>query len=81
MDIKRNIEKAIIALDGINLTENTLKLFQILGYNTERRMQLAETSFNCFKDSFIQPESKFDEETALVKQWKYIDLLFQLSNL
>ena len=80
IDIKQNILKAIQGFDGANLTANALKLFQTLGYNTERRMQLVEASFEYFKESFIQPESKFNEEKALSKQWKYVDLLFQLSN-
>lgn len=80
VDIKQKIQKAIQQFAGSNSTDNALKLFQTLGYNTERKMQFAQKSFSFFKESFIQPESKFNEEKALVKDWKYIDLLFQLSS-
>ena len=78
-DIKLNIEKAIQQFSNTNTTTVALKLFQSLGYNTERRMQLVKTSFSYFKESFIQPESNFNEEKAFVKDWLYVDLLFQLS--
>ncbi|MGQ3685070.1 MAG: hypothetical protein ACUBOA_08740 [Candidatus Loosdrechtia sp.] len=53
-DIKQKIKEAIRQFNHGNLSENALNLFQILGYNTERR-------------------------APLVKDWKYVDLLFQLS--
>ncbi len=78
-EIKFSIEKVIKAFSCGNLTENSLKLFQVLGYNTERQQPLPEKSFACFKEYYIDTVSSFNEEKALAKEWQQIDLLFQLT--
>ncbi|MBN3034545.1 MAG: hypothetical protein JW861_03100, partial [Bacteroidales bacterium] len=78
IELKNGIKAAIQAIDKGNLTQNALNLFRVLGYNTERQAPLDEPTFEYFKDSFIR-EKRFDEEKALTADWKYVDLLFQLS--
>lgn len=79
IDIKQNIKRSIQVFSNGNFTQNALNLFKALGYNTERQSQLDKPTFATFKNSYIDQQSKFSEEKALTKEWKYVDLLFQLS--
>ena len=78
-EIKFSIEHAIKAFSSGSLTENSLNLFQVLGYNTERQQPLDDKTFACFKEYYLQVEKGFNEIKAKVNDWKQIDLLFQLS--
>lgn len=78
-EIKFIIERAIKAFSSGNLTENSLKLFQELGYNTNRQQPLPEKTFACFKEYYIDTNSRFNEEKSLATEWQQIDLLFQLT--
>ncbi|MCF6150070.1 MAG: hypothetical protein E3K37_15585 [Candidatus Kuenenia sp.] len=40
---------------------------------------MEKPSYTTFKDAFVNNHSRFDEDRALVREWKYVDLLFQLS--
>ncbi|MBU1569550.1 MAG: hypothetical protein KKE00_03360, partial [Proteobacteria bacterium] len=77
--VKQHISESIQAFAKGNLTENALNLFKTLGYNTERQSPLDKPSREAFKESYIDPDSKFNEEKALFEDWEFIDLLFQLS--
>jgi len=78
-ELKRKIDQSIQAFSQGNLTANALQLFQTLGYNTERHAPLDKPTFAEFRESYIQPSPPFNEKKALVTEWKYVDLLFQLS--
>jgi len=78
-DIKYSIEKVIKAFSVGTLTENSLNFFQVLGYNTDRQQPLLDKTFACFKEYYLDSESRFNEEKALTKEWQQIDLLFQLT--
>lgn len=77
-EIKIKIQEALQAFAKGNLTKNSLDLFSKLGYVTERRAPLDMPTFDEFKDTYIS-DQRFDEAKARVKEWKYVDLLFQLS--
>lgn len=77
-EFKTNIQDALQVFAKGNLTKNSLELFSKLGYNTERRAPLDKPTFEEFQDTYIS-DQKFDEAKARVKEWKYVDLLFQLS--
>src|SRR3990170_7482266 len=79
IEIEKKIKKRIQAFSEGNLTANALQLFQTLGYNTERQAPLDTPTYNSFKESWIDVQSKFNENKALVTEWKYVNLLFQLS--
>jgi hypothetical protein len=76
---KIRIREAIKAFETGNLKENTLRLFNSLGYNTSRQAPLDKQTFAEFKSNYISPEKKFDEKKAFTAKWKYVDILFQLS--
>jgi len=77
-EFKTNIQEALQAFARGNLTKNSLELFAKLGYVTERRAPLDKPTFDEFQDTYIS-DQKFDQTKARVKEWKYVDLLFQLS--
>jgi len=77
-EFKTNIQDALQAFAKGNLTKNSLELFSKLGYVTERRAPLDKPTFDEFQDTYIS-DQRFDETKARVKEWKYVDLLFQLS--
>ncbi|HNW96853.1 MAG TPA: DUF559 domain-containing protein [Bacteroidales bacterium] len=77
-EFKTNIQEALQSFAKGNLTKNSLELFAKLGYVTVRRAPLDKPTFNEFEDTYIS-DQKFDETKARVKEWKYVDLLFQLS--
>jgi len=77
-EFKTNIQEALQAFAKGNLTKNSLDLFNKLGYVTERRAPLDKPTFEEFQDTYIS-DQRFDEAKARVKEWKYVDLLFQLS--
>lgn len=76
--IKSNIKEALQSFANGNLTEKSIELFEKLGYVTERRAPLHKPAYEEFKDTYVS-EKKFDEYKAKTIEWKYVDLLFQLS--
>jgi len=79
IDLKKDIQTALQGFATGNLTGQSLKLFKTLGYKTDRQSPFGQKTFQCFKDSFLDGNNRFDEKKAFVSEWKYIDLLFQLS--
>lgn len=79
LDVKQNIITSLGAFASGKLSANALNLFSTLGYNTDRQAPLDKPSYNNFKETFYISQSKFNEDKALVKDWQYVDLLFQLS--
>ncbi len=77
--VKSAIQTSLNAFATGDLTKNALHLFKTLGYITDRQARLEKPTFAQFKESYISVDSHFNEEKAQVKQWKYVDLLFQLS--
>jgi len=79
-DIKNNIRNALMGFGTGSLTEKAIKLFTELGYNTERQNPFDKKTFRFFKESFLDGNPRFNEAKALATEWKYVDLLFQLSD-
>ena len=75
---KIEISNSLKSFASGNLTSNALKFFETLGYITDRQAPLHIPTFEEFKDTYIDGR-KFDETKAKVEEWKYVDLLFQLS--
>ena len=78
-EVKLAIQSAIKSFAAGNLTDQAISLFKRIGYNTERQNPFTQKNFAFFKDSFLGGDSRFNEEKALVKEWKSVDLLFQLT--
>ena len=78
-DTKKIIKSALQSLRDGDLSQKSLKLYQTLSYNTERQNPFSEKTYRCFKESYLEGDTRFSEVKALVSEWKYVDLLFQLS--
>lgn len=76
-EIKRQIEAAVKAFSDGELREKAINLFNVLGYNTSRQNSFENKTWAEFKEHFIK--DSFSEEKALVKEWSYVDILFQIS--
>jgi adenine-specific DNA-methyltransferase len=79
IETKKKIEKCLKSFSQGSLTQNSLNLFATLGYNTQRQALFDKPHYPAFKTAFAETNSKFNEEKALVKEWRYVDCLFQLS--
>lgn len=77
--IKNDIKYSIQDFLSGNLTLNALKLFNALGYVTERQAPFNKKTKEEFSETYISNEKKFDKTKAKFNEWKYVDLLFQLS--
>jgi adenine-specific DNA-methyltransferase len=78
-EIKQGIKTSIKAFQNGNLTENAISFFKALSYNIERQQPFEEKSYSCFKELYLNSDTRFNKDKALVSHWNYIDLLFQLS--
>ncbi|MCD4678563.1 MAG: N-6 DNA methylase [Desulfobacula sp.] len=83
--IKQKIENAIKRFSSGSLFDNSIALFDSLGYNTSRQSRLDNPTYKEFEKNFleqnanIQDISKFKEK-ARIDQWQKIELLFQLTD-
>ena len=82
-DEKLNIQEAIKAFGSKNFSEAGINLFSTLGYDTSLQAPLDDKTYHEFKETYIEGSpnaERFNEEKALVEDWKSIDILFQLTN-
>ena len=79
--MKLEIRSAIKDFSKEDLTDQAIHLFKILGYNTKRQDPFISNNYKEFKDKYGEcfEEKKFNEEKAFVKEWKFVGLLFQLT--
>ncbi len=75
---KSIIKESLSKFGQGNLTETSLIFFENLGYTSDKQAPLDSPTFEEFQDNYIIDKS-FDEVKAKVNDWKYIDLLFQLT--
>lgn len=77
-ETKRAIEESLRSFAVGNLADNARSLFATLGYRVDKTTSLETPTAQSFLDSFAE-ERSFNRETALVKDWQFVDLLFQLT--
>ena len=82
-DLKASIRNLIVDFSTNPVAQNTINLFDTLGYNTERRSHFFAKTYKSFKEEFLHDndtrQPKFHEHKACVHDWKSIDILFQLT--
>jgi adenine-specific DNA-methyltransferase len=76
--IKTNIKESLSQFGKGNLTETSLNFFENLGYISDKQAPLDSPTFEEFQDNYVG-DKNFDIVKAKVNEWKYVDLLFQLS--
>jgi len=78
--MKQKIKISIQAFQKSGDSEAALRLLQTLDYNTSRENPFSQKTYSYFKESFLDGDNRFNEDRGLVKEWRYVDLLFQLSS-
>lgn len=82
-DTKIAIQSAVNAFETKSLFEAGTGLFETLGYDTSLQAPLEEKTFAEFNELYVQSSpnvERFSEERAMVRDWKSIDILFQLTD-
>ena len=78
---KEEIKQALLQFADGNLADNAKNLLNVLGYRSERTMQLDPNTPDGFLSAFeLEDEEKFNPKRALVEEWESVDLLFQLTD-
>lgn len=78
-ELKNQIKDSINSFSDGRLYENSLKLFNTLGYKTERKNKLSKNTFKGFLNDFPLAVEKMNPKKMLNDCWIRIDLLFQLT--
>jgi adenine-specific DNA-methyltransferase len=75
---KREIEQALKALTGTPFGGGALKLLEVLGYKSNRRLKARSSSPKDFLALFEQAK-ELNAKPALLDQWQSAEFLFQLT--
>lgn len=78
-ELKLAIQSAVKNFCIEDISNCSISLFKVLGYNTDRQNPFPYKTFDYFKESFLDVDSRFDVNKALVDEWKSVDILFQLT--
>ena len=78
-DIKTQIQSTLNAFSKGNLSQNAKALLNILGYESERTIQLSPNNYKGFSELFQTGPSSFDTKRAKIEDWQSIDIIFQLT--
>ena len=78
-DIKKSIKSSIKAFENKDITQSALSFFSTLGYKIDKQNHFSKKTYQFFKESFLDVNTNFKEDKAFVKEWKSVDLLFQLT--
>lgn len=82
-DEKLNILEAVKVFAKDDISKAGINLFSTLGYDTSLQAPLDDKTYQEFNETYIEGSpnaERFNEEKALVENWKSIDILFQLTN-
>ena len=76
--LRQSIESALNTLERGPLLPAATRLFAVLGYRSERRIELDDTSGTTFAAQFDR-DGRLAQRAMLV-QWRSVEMLFQLSS-
>jgi hypothetical protein len=79
VDLRQTIDERLRAFDQQGLAGAALGLLDALGYRSERQIADSPLSADEFKSTYAA-DRPFNEDAALTRDWKSIDLLFQLTD-
>ena len=79
LEAKTKIKTAIDSFAKGNLSANGINLFKSIGYNTERQTSLDKPTYKEFEENYVNDNLRFKKDKAAVEEWKYVDVLFQIS--
>lgn len=76
---KEAIQKALTTFASEPLEQASLKLFDVLGYRSEKRLVLRPNNTATFLETFVH-QGPFNKEQALLDDWETVDFLFQITD-
>jgi adenine-specific DNA-methyltransferase len=79
LELKTRIHEALIGFGGGRSAASAKVLLNVLGYESDRTIQLSPNNYKGFSEFFPPGSSNFDAEKAKVKDWQSIDVIFQLT--
>ena len=77
-DVAAAIQAALNAFVRGKLVDNARALFKLLGYQSQRTLDLFPNTAQNFVQNF-DPTNKLSESNAFLSEWQAVDLLFQHS--
>ena len=78
-ELRTSIVDSLSAFNKGSLLENATALFNTLGYYSDKAFDLSPNSADNFLDTFDE-KNIFRKEKALLKNWRSIDVMFQLTD-
>jgi len=78
-ELKISIVNSLSSFNKGSLLKNTTALFNTLGYFSDKAFDLSPNSADNFLDTFDE-KNIFQKEKALLKNWRTIDVIFQLTD-
>jgi len=78
--MKNNIVHNIKKFGKESLLEDSLDFFKAIGFESEKRIAIENSSPESFLSTFGVNFTEKQEKSALVQNWQEIDFLFQLTN-
>ncbi len=76
---KEAIQAALATCASEPFEQASLKLFDVLGYRSEKRLILRPNKAPTFLETFAH-QKPFNKEQALIDDWETVDFLFQLTD-
>jgi adenine-specific DNA-methyltransferase len=80
VELKRKIESVLHGFALGSPANSAKKLLNALGYESDKTFSLSPNTFGGFAEAFIKEPGRFDPEKARAKEWKTIDVLFQITD-
>ncbi len=77
--MKVKIKDSVLNFKNGDFRTNAISLFELLGYNTDRQAPLESKTFAGFLEFVDSSGKTINQDKALCIEWKYIDLLFQIT--
>lgn len=77
--LKEKIQASLRALGSGSVRDCARDFLNILGYTSEKRIDLEPNTAGAFLDAF-DPNKQLNPSRALLNQWRSVDLLFQLTD-
>ena len=78
--ILKNIESKILAFQSGSLKQNTLNLFESLGYESPHQMDIFENTPDGFLEYLKDNSRTINQNQAYFTEWKSVDFCLQLTN-
>lgn len=78
-ELKNEITSAIKQFSSGSLSDNGINLFSKLGYVTDRQSHMDSCDYQNFAKIYIHDRCNFNADKALTKDWRFVDIMFQLS--